>query len=60
MEINVGSTVRTRHGDVLRVVEFIDNDELRMWKCDNGTAYIEEDLEVIDERAGERNEAEQG
>ena len=44
MEIKPGDLVRTRHGDVVRVEEFIDNDELRMWRCDNGCAYIEEDL----------------
>lgn len=44
MEIKQGDTVRTRHGDRVRTVEFIDNVELPMWKCDNGCVYIEEDL----------------
>lgn len=58
MEITVGAVVRTGHGDVLRVVEFIDNDELRMWKCENGCAYIEEDLELVE--GGEAGEKENG
>lgn len=49
MEIKLGDLVRTHHGDVVRVVEFIDNDELRIWKCDNGTSYVEEDLTVVQE-----------
>jgi len=46
-----GDTVRTRHGDVVRLEEFIDNDEIPMWRCDNGCVYIEPDIE-LDDRAG--------
>jgi hypothetical protein len=49
MDIKEGDLVRTRHGDVLRAVEFIDNVEIPMWKCDNGCVYIEEDLTRVDE-----------
>ncbi len=49
MEIKPGDLVRTRHGDLVRTVEFIDNAELGLWKCDNGTVYIEEDLTPVQE-----------
>ena len=52
MEIKPGDLVRTRHGEVVRVVEFIDNDELRMWKADNGCAYIEDDLMPVEDESG--------
>jgi hypothetical protein len=57
MEIKPGDTVRTRHGDVVRVVEFIDNEELRIWKCDNGCAYIEEDLTLEAAESEAENES---
>lgn len=47
MEIKPGDLVRTRHGDLLRTVEYIDNAELGLWKCDNGTVYIEDDLTPV-------------
>lgn len=46
-----GDTVRTRHGDVVRLEEFIDNDEIPMWRCDNGCVYIEPDLEPMEPMA---------
>lgn len=49
MEIKEGDLVRTHHGDLVRAVEFIDNVELRLWKCDNGCTYVEEDLTKVDE-----------
>ncbi|MBK6314463.1 MAG: hypothetical protein IPF53_09140 [Blastocatellia bacterium] len=48
-----GDTVRTRHGDVVRLEEFIDNDEIPMWRCDNGCVYIEPDLESVDSTSDE-------
>ena len=48
-----GDTVRTRHGDVVRLEEFIDNDEIPMWRCDNGCVYIEPDLESDDSTSDE-------
>jgi hypothetical protein len=48
-----GDTVRTRHGDVVRVEEFIDNDEIPMWRCDNGCVYIEPDLEKAETASDE-------
>ena len=47
MDIKPGDLVKTRHGDVVRVVEFVENVELPMWRCDNGTVYIEEDLTSV-------------
>jgi hypothetical protein len=49
MEIKEGDLVRTHTGDVVRAVEFIDNAELRLWKCDNGTTYVEEDLTKVED-----------
>ena len=49
MEIKEGDLVKTHTGDVVRTVEFIDNAELRLWKCDNGCTYLEEDLEPADD-----------
>lgn len=46
--LNAGDTVRTRHGDIVRLEEFIDNDEIPMWRCDNGCVYIEPDLERVE------------
>ena len=51
MEIKPGDLVQTRHGEVVRVVEFIDNDEPRMWKADNGCAYIEDDLMPVEDES---------
>ena len=51
MEIKPGDLVRTRHGDVVHAVEFIDNPEIPMWKCDNGTVYIEDDLTPVEPNA---------
>lgn len=52
-----GDTVRTRHGDVLKIEDFIDNDEIPMWRCDNGCVYIEPDLEPVAPMEGSNADA---
>jgi hypothetical protein len=49
VKIEPGTRVRTVHGASVEAVEFIDNPELRLWRCSDGCVYVEDDfVEVLD------------